>query len=70
MIVRQMKSEGYPIEISEDAGAFVCNDTFFLTGTGTPVPVEFIHVPARHDQVPEFAVIVKKYIEEAVRYLA
>ena len=69
IIVRQMKTEGYPIDTSEDAGTFVCNDTFFLTGASTQVPVEFIHVPARYNQSPEYAVIVSKYIEEAVRIL-
>ena len=45
-IVRRMQEEGYPIALSDDAGAFVCNDTFYLVGTGNTVPVEFIHVPA------------------------
>ncbi len=68
-IVRRMKSEGYPIEISEDAGSFVCNDTFFLTGISTQAPVEFIHVPAVHDKAQDFAGIVRKFMEEAVRSL-
>ena len=45
-IVSQMKEEGYDIEVSDDAGTFVCNDTFYLTGVRSSVPVEFIHVPS------------------------
>ena len=45
-IVEQITGEGYAIEVSEDAGTFVCNDTFYLVGTGTGRPVEFIHVPS------------------------
>ncbi len=45
-IAARMKGEGYAIAVSEDAGSFVCNDTFYLVGMKTEVPVEFIHVPA------------------------
>lgn len=44
-IVEQMAAEGYEISVSDDAGAFVCNDTFYLVGTRSRVPVDFIHVP-------------------------
>ena len=53
------------IEISEDAGTFVCNDTFYLVGTGSSVPVEFIHIPAAPDQKKEYAETVKRFIELA-----
>ena len=54
------------IEISEDAGAFVCNDTFYLVGTGSSAPVAFIHVPAAPDQKEEYAEILKRFMEIAV----
>ena len=62
-IVKRMQAEGYRIEASSDAGTFVCNDTFYLVGTGSVVPVDFIHVPhgtERYDQT------VLRYIELAV----
>ncbi len=63
-IIEEMKNDA--IEISEDAGAFVCNDTFYLVGTGSSVPVEFIHIPAAPDQAEEYAGILKRFIEIAV----
>lgn len=63
-IVAEMRDD--PIEISEDAGAFVCNDTFYLVGTGSSVPVEFIHVPAVPDQAEKYAGILKRFIELAI----
>ena len=63
-IVRQMQAEGYEISVSEDAGSFVCNDTFYLTGTGTAVPVEFIHVPVNLTE--RSAETVRRFMELAI----
>lgn len=63
-IVAQMQD--YPISVSEDAGAFVCNDTFYLVGMQSKVPVEFIHVPAVPDQAHVYAETVKRFIEIAL----
>ena len=61
-IVEQMKREGYEIEVSDDAGSFVCNDTFYLVGTNTSVPVVFIHAPENKSA----AGTVQRFIELAV----
>lgn len=66
-IVRRMKGEGYGIDVSEDAGKYVCNETYYLAGTGSPVPVVFVHVPAVHEKAGEFARTVSRFIEECVR---
>ena len=64
-IVARMRAEGYAIAVSNDAGAFVCNDTFYLVGTGNPVPVSFIHVPV---SLPEGAAdTVRRFIELALQ---
>ena len=63
-IVARMQAEGYAIAVSHDAGAFVCNDTFYLVGTGNKVPVSFIHVPV---SLPEGAAdTVRRFIELAL----
>ena len=54
------------IAVSEDAGAFVCNDTFYLVGVGSACPVEFIHVPAVSEHAEEYAETVRRFIEIAV----
>ncbi|MBR5109998.1 MAG: pyroglutamyl-peptidase I [Clostridia bacterium] len=54
------------IAVSEDAGAFVCNDTFYLVGTGSACPVDFIHVPAVPDQAEKYAETVLRFITLAV----
>ncbi len=64
-IIAQMQAEGYGVAVSEDAGAFVCNDTYFLVGTGSRVPVVFIHVPALPDRADAFADAVARFIEMA-----
>ena len=61
-IVHQMQQEGYRIEVSEDAGRYVCNDTFFLTGMRTRVPVAFVHVPAVPGEADAFAGTVCRYV--------
>ena len=63
-IVERMTGEGYRIAVSDDAGTFVCNDTFYLVGTGRRVPVDFIHVPC--DLSEDAAETVRRYIELAV----
>ena len=64
-IVRRIREEGRQIAVSDDAGAYVCNETFYLAGLGSRVPVAFIHVPAEPDRAPEFADIVRRFIELA-----
>ena len=59
--------DGYDIAVSGDAGTYVCNETFYLTGTGSRVPAAFIHVPADPDRAAVFAQTVKRFIELAVR---
>ena len=61
-IVEEMKAEGYGIEVSEDAGTYVCNDTFYLTGVKSAVPVQFIHVPAEKEKAEMYAVTVRTFI--------
>ena len=68
-IVAQMRREGYRIAVSEDAGAFVCNDTFYLVGTGSRVPVVFIHCPAEPERAREFAGAVARFIGLALSVL-
>ena len=68
-IVREMQSEGYSVAVSQDAGTYVCNDTFYLVGTGTSVPVEFIHVPAVPEKADDYARSAGEYIRRAVESL-
>ena len=65
-IVERMQGEGYAVAVSDDAGSFVCNDTFFLAGVRSAVPVEFIHVPAIPARADEFAEAVRRFIEIAL----
>ncbi len=65
-IVRQMLGEGYSIAISEDAGTFVCNDTYYLVGVNSHIPVAFVHVPADPDGANLFAAAVRRFVEIAV----
>ena len=61
-IVEQMREEGYGISVSEDAGSFVCNDTFYLVNERSTVPVSFIHVPAEPEKAEEYAGTVGRFI--------
>ena len=61
-ITARMREEGYRIEVSEDAGSYVCNETFYLAGVRGTAPVEFIHVPAVAEQAEEFAAAVAGFI--------
>ena len=72
-IVKEMQAAGYNIAVSDDAGTFVCNETFYIVGTGTASPVDFIHVPycEEHNGDPympvnDVAETVRRYIELAV----
>ena len=65
-IVEQMQAEGYGIEVSEDAGTYVCNDTYYLTGMKAGVPVQFIHVPTEAAD----AGIVEMFIARCVKYIS
>lgn len=63
-LVEEMQKEGYRINVSDDAGNFVCNDTFYLVGTGHKEPVEFIHVPTAYTE--DAPGTVCRFIELAV----
>ena len=66
-IVDRMREEGYGISISEDAGSFVCNDTFYLVNIRSAVPVCFIHVPAEPEKAGVFAETVGRFIDCCVQ---
>ncbi len=61
-----MKEEGCPIEVSEDAGTFVCNDTFYCVGTKRSGPVAFIHCPGDADKAADYAKTIRRFIEIAM----
>ena len=61
-IIARMRAEGYGIALSEDAGTYVCNDTFFFTGIRSAVPAQFIHVPAKPEQAGEYARTAERFI--------
>ena len=65
-IAEQMRAEGFEIAASDDAGAFVCNDTYYLTGTSSRVPAVFIHVPAIPERADRFAGTVRRFVEIAL----
>ena len=65
-IAARMRTEGYDIEASEDAGAFVCNDTFYGVGIRRREPVEFIHCPGRADMAGKYAETVRRFVEIAM----
>jgi uncharacterized protein len=65
-IAARMQSEGYAIAASEDAGTFVCNDTFYLAGIRRTGPVEFIHCPAEADGTAGHAETIRRFIELAM----
>ncbi|MGK4217102.1 pyroglutamyl-peptidase I [Kocuria marina] len=45
-LVRAIKDAGVPAEVSDDAGAFLCNAVFWTALHRTDLPAAFIHVPA------------------------
>ena len=65
-IVDEMKAKGYGIEVSGDAGTYVCNDTFYLAGVKSAVPVQFIHVPGEREKANMYSEIVEMYIEKCL----
>lgn len=65
-IVRRLQEEGYSAAASEDAGTFVCNDTFYLTGVRHPALTEFIHCPGDADRAAEFAETIRRFVELAM----
>ena len=62
-IAERMRTEGFDLKVSEDAGKYVCNETFFLTGIKSAVPVEFIHVPAVEEKAEAYAGTVGRFVE-------
>ena len=68
VIVEQMQAEGYGIEVSEDAGTYVCNDTYYLTGMKAGVPVQFIHVPAESGAAT--AAVVEMFITRCMKNIS
>ena len=72
-ITARMREEGYRIGVSEDAGTYVCNDTFYSAGVRRQGPTAFIHCPAEADDVSAVAETVLRFIgialsgEQAVR---
>ena len=78
-ITARMRAEGYPVEVSEDAGTYVCNDTFYSVGMGRREPAVFIHCPAEAEDVPAVAETVRRFasivlselrtVEEAREYV-
>ena len=65
-IAALMQRAGYSVAESADAGTFVCNDTFYLVGMKSRVPVEFIHCPADTGHAEEYAETVQRFIELAL----
>lgn len=45
-LARAIKGAGVPAEVSDDAGAFLCNAVFWTALHRTDLPAAFIHVPA------------------------
>lgn len=65
-IVRRLQEEGIAAAASEDAGTFVCNDTFYSVGVRCPALTEFIHCPGDADRAAEFAETIRRFIELAM----
>lgn len=67
-IVDRMRKEGYAIAVSENAGSYVCNETFYLAGMQCKAPVVFIHVPAKAEEADPYADTVSRFIDYAVLF--
>lgn len=65
-ITAQLRREGYAAEVSEDAGTFVCNETFYRVAAGRQIPAGFIHCPGDADRAAEYAETVLQFIRAAV----
>ncbi|OCA82426.1 pyroglutamyl-peptidase I [Bacillus sp. FJAT-27225] len=53
-MVNVLKENGYPAEISNSAGTYLCNNVMYsvlheLTVSGRTIPAGFIHIPASHE---------------------
>ncbi|GAA0451496.1 pyroglutamyl-peptidase I [Alkalibacillus silvisoli] len=53
-MVKRMKDAGYPAEISNSAGTYLCNNVmyhslYYIKEKGWTVPSGFIHIPASHE---------------------
>ena len=68
-IVEKMQAEGYGISVSEDAGSFVCNETFYLVSLQCAVPVSFIHIPAETEKAEEYSGTVCRFIESCAAHI-
>jgi pyroglutamyl-peptidase len=45
-LLRRLRAEGFPAEISRDAGRFLCNHVFYVARSLWPrIPVGFVHLP-------------------------
>ena len=62
-IVRRLQEEGIAAAASEDAGTFVCNDTFYSVGVRCLALTEFIHCPGDADRAAEFAETIRRFVE-------
>lgn len=49
-LTRAIQDAGIPAEVSDDAGAFLCNAVFWTALHHTDLPATFIHVPAVRSQ--------------------
>ena len=65
-IVRRLQGEGYSAAVSEDAGTFVCNDTFYSVSARYPGMAAFIHCPGDAERAGEFAETIRRFIEIAL----
>ncbi|ASE10991.1 pyroglutamyl-peptidase I [Kocuria rhizophila] len=45
-LTHAIRNAGVPAEVSDDAGAFLCNAIFWTALHGTDLPAAFLHVPA------------------------
>jgi pyroglutamyl-peptidase len=55
-MVHTLKEKGYPAEISNTAGTYLCNNVMYsvlheLSLAGKQIPAGFIHIPASHELV-------------------
>ena len=62
-ITARMQKEGFRIDISENAGTFVCNDTFYGVGISRREPAVFIHCPVEAGNAAAYADTVRRFIE-------
>lgn len=63
-IVRDLRDEGIPAEVSLSAGSYVCNSVMYRLLASTSVPAGFIHVPSAENMDIE---TIARGLEIAVR---